>query len=112
MDILQKLLENTLQEAFSLENIVASILNKKLKEMGIVLSDKQLAQLQEEIKDNKNLDTFSFKINEEEALQCPSHLMGKSDALISLSIDAKEDLTDAIGVRGQVFNIDILCGMV
>jgi len=94
MDTLQKLLENTLQKAFFTENIVASILNKKLKEMGIVLSDEQLQQLQKEITNNKNLDTFSFKINEEKALQCPSDLKGKSNALISLSIDAEKDLAD------------------
>jgi hypothetical protein len=94
MDTLQKLLENTLQKAFSTENIVASILNKKLKEMGIVLSGEQLQQLQKEITNNKNLDTFSFKINEEKALQCPSDLKGKPNALISLSIDAEKDLAD------------------
>ncbi len=93
MDTLQKLLDNTLQKAFSTENIIASILTKKLKAMGIVLSDDQLQQLQQEIKNNKNLDTLSFKIDEEKALQCPSDLRGKSDTLISLAIDAEKDLS-------------------
>lgn len=93
MDRLQKLLENTLQEAFSAESVLASILNKKLKTMGIVLSNDQFRHLQQEIKNNKNRDILNFKIDEEKALQCPPDLKGKSDTLISLAIDAEKDLS-------------------
>lgn len=94
MDVLQKLLDNTLQEALSAENIIASIIHKKLKEIGIVLNDKQLHQLQKEVKSRKDLDAFNFQIDEEKALECPSDLKGKLNTSISFAIDAEEDLED------------------
>jgi len=60
MDVLQKLLDNALRKALSAENIIASIIHKKLKGMGIVLNDKQLHQLQKEIKNKNNPDAFNF----------------------------------------------------
>jgi hypothetical protein len=39
-----------LQKAFSAENIVTAIVNKKSEEIGIVLSAQQLEKLQDEIK--------------------------------------------------------------
>jgi hypothetical protein len=102
MDTLQKLLENTLQKAFSTENIVASILNKKLKEIGIVINDKQLQQLQKEIKNSKNLAAFNFKIDEEEALACPSSLKGQANESFSLNIDTEKDLANIADKIGDI----------
>lgn len=94
MDKLQRTLDRALKKAFSVDKIVAPIINRKLKERGIVLNDKQLLQLQKEIKNSKNLGTFNFQIDEEAALQCPPDLKGKPNTPISLAIDAEKDLGD------------------
>lgn len=94
MDKLQRTLDRALKKAFSVDKIVASIINRKLKVKGIVLNDNQILQLEKEIKDRKNLGAFNFQIDEEEALQCPSDLKGKTDATLSLAIDAEKDLGD------------------
>jgi len=102
MDKLQRTLERALKKAFSVDKIIASIINKKLKERGIVLNDKQLFQLQKKIKNSKNLGTLHFRIDEEEALQCPSDVKGKPNASISLAIDAEKDLSN---VDNKISNI-------
>lgn len=94
MDTLQNMLDRILRESFSVENLIASITNKKLKEFGIVLSDKQRRQLKNQIKTSIHSGDFKFQIDEEDALECPSSLKGQPNASISIIIDEEEELAN------------------
>ncbi len=92
MKTLQDILNNVLYESFSAENIVASIIKRKLKEFGITLNDKQQEQLRNQIKIDIHSGNFNFRFNEEDALECPSSLKGQPNTVISLTIDPEEEL--------------------
>lgn len=94
MDTLHNMLDKTLRESFSVENLIASVANKKLKEFGIVLSDKQRQQLKSQIKTSIHSGKFNFQIDEDDALECPSSLKGQPNASISIKIDEEEELSN------------------
>lgn len=94
MEILQKSLDTVIQETFNTKKIIAQIITKKLKEVGIVLSSEQQRKLENEIKITENFDNFSFQVEEKEALECPSNLEDQLDKSISITIDTEKDLED------------------
>lgn len=91
LDRLQKSFDHILRTVLSAESIIATIINRQLNEKGIVLTDRQLKQLQKEIKQNKNLNVINFNIDEEAALKCPAHLKGTNTSF-SIAIDADKEL--------------------
>lgn len=94
MKVLQDMLNKVLQESFSAESVIASIIKKKFKSMGISLSDKQQQQLKEQIKTNIYTGSFNFHFEEDEFLECPLTLKEHPNAAISLTIDAEQELAN------------------
>ena len=98
MKVLQKILDNVTQETFNTKKIVTQIIIKKLKEVGIVLSNEQQCKLENEIKNTENFDNFSFQVDEKEALECSSNSKDQLNKSISITIDPKdlENICDKI----------------
>ena len=94
MEVLQKTLDKVIQESFNTKKIIAQIITKKLKEVGIVLSNEQQHKLENEINITENIDNFSFQVDEKEALEYPSNLKDQLDKSISITIDSEKDLQD------------------
>lgn len=98
MEILQNILDNVIQETFNSKKIVTQIITKKLKEIGIVLNNKQLHELEKKIENTENFDNFSFQVDEKKALKCPLGLKDQLNKSIPITIDPKdlENICDKI----------------
>ena len=102
MNVLQDMLNKVLQESFSAENIIAPIIKKKFKGLGISLSDKQQQQLKEQIKTNIFTGSFNLHFNEDNFLECPLTLKDHPNASVSLTIDVEQELAN---IDGKLKNI-------
>jgi hypothetical protein len=94
MNVLQDMLNKALQESFSAENVIAPIIKKKFKSIGISLSDKQQQQLKEQIKTNNYSGSLNFHFEEDDFLECPLALKEHPNSSISLTIDADQELSN------------------
>lgn len=94
MNILQNILDKTLKNAFSADKLLSQIICKKLKEKGIVLSEKQLRQLQNDINSVSTNKPSIFTIDENEAIEYPLALRGQSSSVIDLKIDAEKEIEE------------------
>lgn len=92
MNTLQNTFENVFRESFSPENFLSSIIRRKFKSKGIVLSDKQQKQLKAQIKEGIHSGTFDIRLDEKEFLKCPARLKKKPVQPISIEIDADKEL--------------------
>jgi hypothetical protein len=101
MNKLQNILDETLQNSFSPENVLAGIIIKKLKRKGITISAKQQIQLKEQIKSMQS-STVNFKLDEEEFLKCSSGLKKNLTKPLSLKINAEREMAS---LSDKVFKI-------
>ena len=102
-DPMQKSLEKILHEAFSVENMIMSIITKKLKNRNIVLNEKQCNKLRRKIKTIITTGKLNLSIDENETLACPQSLKNGQNSIISLSID-ESNIDDMIK---KIENINI-----
>ena len=99
MEVLQKILDNVIQETFNTKKIFIQIITKKLNEIGIVLNKKQQHELEKKIKNTENFDDFSFQVDEKKALECPSSLKDQLNKLITIDPKDLENVCDKISPK-------------
>jgi hypothetical protein len=101
MDILQNILDNEIQKAFSIDNLLPKILSRTLKEKGIVLDDEQFHLLIEKIKNDSANASFQFSIDDKKALEFPTDLTSNQNRIIELKIDGDKEFKE---IEGKLSN--------
>lgn len=75
MDTLQKIFEKTLEDSFSFPVVGVKLIKRQLEKKGIVLTNKQIDELEKNLRDiNGDLINFDFDLDEEQ-----NRILGGSD---------------------------------
>ncbi len=91
MDTLQKIFEKTLEDSFSFPIVGAKLIKRQLEKKGVVLSEKQVSELEKKLQDiSGDSINFDFDLNDEQ-----NKVLGISDGdNIEIDIGGEKELDD------------------